>query len=180
VDTASVEVLARGLRNPWRFSFDRVTGQLYIADVGEGRREEVNVQAAGSTGGQNYGWNIMEGSICFSPSIGCNQTGLVLPVFDYATHVLGTCSITGGYVYRGSRLPILAGQYFYGDYCAGLVKSFRYVNGAVPPVQDHRDYPQFGNLGNITSFGEDTRGQLYIVTQAGRVYRIVPALPALP
>jgi glucose/arabinose dehydrogenase len=174
---ARPEIWAYGLRNPWRFSFDRVTGDLYIADVGQSAREEVNFQVATSGGGQNYGWNVMEGTTCFSPSSGCNQTGLVLPVFDYPTHVLGTCSITGGYVYRGSRLPILAGHYLYADYCAGRVKSFRYVKGAVPPVQDHRDYPQFGELGNITSFGEDTRGQLYIVTQAGGVYRIVPALP---
>jgi len=171
---ARPEVWAYGLRNPWRFSFDRVTRQLYIADVGQDAREEVDVQPAASTGGENYGWNIMEGSICYSPPTGCSTAGLVLPVFDY-THAGGACSITGGYVYRGTRLPLLVGQYFYADYCAGWVRSFRYVNGA---VQDQHDYtPEFGFLGNITSFGEDTRGELYVITQGGNVYGIVPALP---
>jgi len=173
---AKPEIWAYGLRNPWRFSFDRVTHDLYIADVGQNAREEIDFQPAASAGGENYGWNIMEGTICYPPpTTGCSQTGLVLPVLDYETHVGGTCSITGGYVYRGARLPILTGHYFYGDYCSGWVRSFRYVNGT---VQEQRDYtPEFGILGNITSFGEDTRGELYIVTQGGSVYRIVPALP---
>jgi glucose/arabinose dehydrogenase len=170
---ARPEIWAYGLRNPWRFSFDLVTRQLYVADVGQGEREEINVQPATSTGGENYGWNIMEGTLCFSPASGCAQTGLVLPVLDY-DHSQG-CSVTGGHVYRGSRFPILAGHYFYGDYCGGWVRSFRYLNGA---AHDERDYTlEFGNLGNITSFGEDTRGELYIVTQGGNVYRIVPANP---
>ncbi|HEU5262511.1 MAG TPA: PQQ-dependent sugar dehydrogenase [Gemmatimonadales bacterium] len=173
---ARPEIWAYGLRNPWRFSFDRVTHDLYIGDVGENAREEVDIQPPGSAGGENYGWNIMEGTICYPPpTTGCSQTGLVLPVLDYPTHVGGTCSITGGYVYRGARLPILTGHYFYGDYCSGWVRSFRYVNGT---VQEQHEYtPEFGILGNITSFGEDTRGELYIVTQGGSVYRIVPALP---
>lgn len=171
---ARPEVWVYGLRNPWRFAFDRANGNLYIADVGQGAREEINVQAAASNGGENYGWNIMEGTICYPPpTTGCNQTGLTLPVFDY-THAEG-CSITGGYVYRGKNLPILGGHYFYADYCGGWVRSFRYVNGT---VVDQRDYtPEFGTLGNITSFGEDLQGELYITTQGGNVYRIMPAVP---
>jgi glucose/arabinose dehydrogenase len=170
---ARAEIWAYGVRNPWRFSFDRLTGDLYIADVGQSAREEVNVQPASSLGGENYGWRTMEGTLCFNPPTGCSQTGLVLPVLDYP-HTDG-CSITGGYVYRGAELPILAGHYFYADYCRGWVRSFRYVNGA---VADQHDYTtEFGTLGNITSFGEDTRGELYITTQAGRVYRIAAAAP---
>jgi glucose/arabinose dehydrogenase len=167
------EIWAYGLRNPWRFSFDRATHELYIADVGASTWEEVDVQPAASAGGQNYGWSIMEANACLTPPSGCNMTGLVLPVFQYG-HSEG-CAITGGYVYRGSRLPILVGRYFYSDYCSGWVRSFRYVNGV---VQDQHDYtPEFGVLGNVTSFGEDSRGELYVVAQGGKVYRIVPKLP---
>ncbi len=167
---AKPEIWAYGFRNPWRFSFDRVTRELYIADVGETSREEVDVQPAAGPGGRNYGWSVMEGFACFNPSTGCSQTGLVLPVLDY-DHTQG-CSITGGYVYRGTRLPILAGHYFYGDFCRGWVRSFRYVNNT---VLDQHDYtPEFGSFGRITSFGEDLQGELYIVTQQGNVYRIAP------
>lgn len=171
---AKPEIWAYGLRNPWRFSFDRSTGDFYIADVGQDLWEEVNVQFAASGGGQNYGWNVLEGNHCFNPPTGCNTAGLVPPVLEYSHGVndANGCSITGGYVYRGTRLPILAGHYFYGDYCGGWVRSFRYVNGV---VQDQRDYPQFGSLLALTSFGEDARGELYITTWYGNVWRIVPA-----
>jgi glucose/arabinose dehydrogenase len=169
------EIWAYGLRNPWRYSFDRVTHDLYIADVGQNSREEVDVQPAASGGGENYGWNVVEGTKCYTPATGCVTTGFVPPVLEYDTHVNGTCSITGGYVYRGSRLPSLVGHYFYGDYCARWIKSFRYVNGV---VQDQHDYTaEFGLLGSITSFGEDSRGELYVVVQEGRVYRILPVQP---
>ena len=131
------------------------------------------MQPASSSGGQNYGWNTMEGTLCYSATNDCIQTGLVLPVLDY-DHTQG-CAITGGYVYRGARLPILAGHYFYADYCRGWVRSFRYVNNAVLDQHDHT--PDFGIPGLITSFGEDLQGELYIVTQQGSVYRIAPALP---
>ena len=146
-----------------------MTGDLYIADVGEASREEVDVQAATSPGGRNYGWSIMEGFACYNAAT-CSQTGLVLPVLDY-DHTQG-CSITGGYVYRGSQLPILTGQYFYGDFCRGWVRSFRYVNNSV--VDQHDYLTQFGNQGHITSFGEDLRGELYIVYNEGFIYRIAP------
>jgi glucose/arabinose dehydrogenase len=155
-----------GLRNPWRFSFDRQTGDLYIADVGQNAWEEVNVQPAGSAGGENYGWNLMEGTHCYTR--GCSQTGLTLPVLDYA-HNQG-CSVTGGYVYRGPAIPALVGHYLYADYCSGWVRSFQYQGGR---AANRLDRPALKPGGNITSFGEDARGELYILTSNGRVQRIV-------
>ena len=152
-------------------SFDRLTGDLYIADNGEALREEVDVQLQTSPGGENYGWDVMEGNQCFNPPTGCDQTGLVLPTLEYG-HVGGACSIIGGYVYRGTQLPALVGHYFYADFCAGWVRSFRLVDGA---VVDERDYtPEFGTLSQIVSFGEDAQGELYIVRLGGNIHRIVP------
>lgn len=162
-----------GLRNPWRWSFDRQTRDLYIGDVGQGAREEINVAPAapGLAGGRglNYGWNIMEGLSCFSPSSDCDRAGLTLPVLDY-DHSGQTCSVTGGYVYRGSTIPALRGRYFYADYCAGWVRSFRYANGQ---VTERIDWAALRPGDNIPSFGEDARGELYILTAGGGVYRIV-------
>jgi len=165
------EIWALGLRNPWRFSFARQTGDLYIADVGQGDREEVNLSTRSSGGGKgvNYGWSVMEGMICFPPGAICTQSGLTLPVLDYP-HVGGACSITGGYVYQGSAIPALEGTYFYADFCLGFVHSFRYVNGQ---VTDHADWPSLLPGGNITSFGEDAQGELYLMTQGGALWRIV-------
>lgn len=164
------EILALGLRNPWRMSIDRATNLLYIADVGQGAWEEVNVVPA-SQGGVNYGWDVMEGGHCFEPSAGCDQTGLALPVLEY-DHV-PECSVTGGYVYRGAAIPALRGAYFYADYCAGWVRSFRYDNGTASAQHEW----DFGDLGQILSFGEDSAGELYILSVLsgnGGVYRIVP------
>jgi glucose/arabinose dehydrogenase len=161
------EIWALGLRNPWRWAFDRTAGYLYIADVGQGAWEEVNVVAA-ATAGLNYGWDSMEGRHCYDPPSGCNQTGLTLPVLEYS-HGEG-CSITGGFVYRGAAIPSLQGTYFYADYCRGWVRSFRYSNGA---ATDQTEW-DFGNLGNILSFGEDAAGELYILSANGTVFRIVP------
>ncbi|HUQ98732.1 MAG TPA: PQQ-dependent sugar dehydrogenase, partial [Gemmatimonadaceae bacterium] len=119
------EVWAKGLRNPWRFAFDAPTGLLYVADVGQNIHEEVDVVQA-SRAGVNYGWNIMEGASCYGAST-CTQTGFEPPLIDYIHD--GTCSITGGYVYRGSAIPAIRGHYFYSDYCGGFLKSFRYENG---------------------------------------------------
>jgi len=163
-----------GLRNPWRFSFDRETGDLYIADVGQNAREEINVAPAaqGRGKGLNYGWNIMEGTLC-TPGVNpdCSKTGLTLPVLDY-DHSSGNCSVTGGYVYRGSAIPEIRGTYFYADYCAGWVKSFVYRNGAATVP---KDWESLRPGGNITSFGEDGQGELYILTSQGGVYRIIAA-----
>ncbi len=167
---ARPEVWSYGLRNPWRFNFDRATGDLYIADVGEGQREEVDVStpAEGAGRGVNYGWNIMEGSQCFGSSQ-CDRTGLASPVLEYS-HAEG-CSIIGGYVYRGTAIPDLQGHYFYADFCEGWVRSFRYDGGA---VSDETSWPTLSPGGSILSFGEDSAGELYVLHAAGGVFRIVP------
>jgi glucose/arabinose dehydrogenase len=157
------EIWAYGLRNPWRFSFDAASGLLYIADVGQGAWEEVNAVPA-ERGGQNYGWNTMEGMHCFQAS-SCDQNGLTLPVVEYS-HADG-CSVTGGYVYRGTRAPSLVGRYFYSDYCAGFLRSFA-SDGHTVSEQTMWDV---GDIGNVQSFGEDAEGELYIVSDNGTVYR---------
>ena len=169
--TAEPEIWALGVRNPWRFSFDRQTGDLYIGDVGQGAWEEVDVQPAASLGGLNYGWVIMEGKHCYPPGTNtCNQTGLTLPVLEY-DHPTG-CSITGGYVYRGTRVPMLAGQYLYSDYCTHFVRSFVYSGGQATSPHDWTTELDPG--GNVSSFAQDRRGELYIITLGGSLYRIVP------
>jgi glucose/arabinose dehydrogenase len=164
------EIWAYGLRNPWRFAFDvppdGTPPQLYIADVGQNAREEVDVTDASAAGG-NYGWHTMEGTQCYNPSSGCNQAGLTLPVLDY-DHSQG-CSITGGFVYRGAAIPEIRGVYFYSDYCSGFLRSFRLSGGA---AADQRDWA-FTNIGNVTSFGVDAAGELYVLSASGRVYRVV-------
>ena len=150
------ELWAKGLRNPWRYAFDTETGLLYIADVGQGAREEVNVVTA-TRAGLNYGWNVMEGSICYNAST-CTQTGFEPPVLDY-DHSNG-CSITGGYVYRGSAIPELKGHYFYSDYCGGWLRSFRYSSGA---AVDKKDWG-VPAMSSVTSFGVDAAGELYVIS----------------
>ena len=167
------EIWAYGLRNPFRFSFDRATGDLYIGDVGQNRFEEVDVGVASRRGGENYGWNIMEGNSCYAPASGCSMAGLTLPVLDYG-HGDG-CSIIGGYVYRGCRMPGYAGTYFYGDYCAGFVRSFRLENGRAVDQRDWTSAIGRGLIRNITSFGVDLDGEVYVVDYHGEVYRVVPA-----
>ena len=164
------EIWSYGLRNPWRFTFDRQTGDLYIGDVGQSQWEEVDVTplAAGAGKRANFGWNIMEGRHCFA-STSCDQTGLTLPVVEY-DHSQG-CSITGGYVYRGTAIPALQGQYFYGDFCGGWVRSFRYQTGAA--VEQYQ-WPTLAPGGSVTSFGEDAAGELYVISSGGQVFRIVP------
>jgi glucose/arabinose dehydrogenase len=161
------EIWAIGLRNPWRFSFDRFTGLLYIADVGGDRFEEVDVVPM-SVAGVNYGWSTMEGPAC-NRSSNCDQTGLQKPALSYATHQNSTCAIIGGSVYHGRKIPEITGQYFYSDYCNSWLKSFGFANGK---VTDEHEWP-VGRLGSISSFGEDSQGELYICTSSGRVYRII-------
>jgi glucose/arabinose dehydrogenase len=157
-----------GLRNPWRFSFDRSTGDMYIGDVGDDRREEVDVISHTSTGGENLGWRVTEGLECYLGDP-CDQTGITLPVLDY-DHSEG-CAVMGGNVYRGSAIPALRGTYFYADLCGGWVRSFRWVGGA---ATDQKDYPGLIPGGEQpNSFGEDAAGELYLTTEAGNVYRIV-------
>ncbi len=160
------EIWAYGLRNPWRFSFDKLTHDLYIGDVGQSAREEVDFQSSGSTGGENYGWRVMEGSICYNPSSGCDQSGKVLPVAEY-NHTLG-CSITGGYVYRGLNSPSLTGYYFYGDVCSG-----RFFSLYNDPVLGWTSAQLADTPYAITTFGEDEQGELYLADYgAGKLYNI--------
>lgn len=181
------EIWAYGLRNPWRWSFDRGTGDLYIADVGQNNWEEVNFQLAASGGGENYGWDIFEGNACFEPlplfpSCPAPPTGFTFPVLEYS-HSQG-CSVTGGYAYRGCRMPDLAGTYFYSDACTGFIRTFQGVSGGVAQNQQNRtaDVAPGGGLsiGGVSSFGEDARGELHIVDYGGgasgqgEVYRVVP------
>lgn len=158
------EIWALGLRNPWRFAFDRQNGDLYLADVGQQNWEEVNFQPAASGGGENYGWNVMEGAHCYgSPS--CNTTGLVLPVTEYS-HALG-CSITGGTVYRGSAYPALQGIYLYADYCSGRIWGLQ-PDGATWATHEFLD-----SAASPSSFGEDEAGELYLASLFdGVIYRL--------
>jgi len=160
---ARPEIWALGLRNPWRFCFDREASLLYIADVGQNHWEEIDVAPAGR-GGLNYGWNVMEGNHCYRAPL-CDRDGLQLPVLEYS-HREG-CSVTGGFVYRGSDLPELRGHYVYGDYCSGWVRSFRVQGGA---AVDARRW-NLGDVGQIMSFGEDARRELYLLSDNGRAYR---------
>ena len=165
------EVWSFGLRNPWRFSFDRQNGDLYIGDVGQGSREEVDVALFPNVGRQsNYGWSVMEGFLCFNPPSGCNSTGLTLPVLDYP-HIDSACSIIGGYVYRGTAIPALNGTYFYADLCARFVRSFIFQNGQ---VTNQFNWSNLSPGTSITSFGEDAQGELYIMTLGGGLWRIAP------
>jgi glucose/arabinose dehydrogenase len=163
---ARAEIWALGLRNPWRFAFDRVGGQLYVADVGQSSREEVHVVAANRPG-VNYGWRVLEGSACYNAPT-CDAQGLERPVLEYS-HDEG-CSITGGAVYRGSLIPGIVGHYFYSDYCTGFLRSFRYDNGE---AAEQRNW-SVGSLGSVLSFGEDAAGELYVLSANGRVYRLEP------
>ena len=164
------ETWAYGLRNPWRWSFDRQTGDMYIGDVGQNAREEISFQPVSSAGGENYGWRIMEGTACHNPPSGCPTTDLTLPIHDYS--LAPGCAVTGGYVYRGSALPDLVGRYFFGDFCAGWISSFTVVAGQVQGLEDHS--ADTGTIPALASFGEDGHGELYAVSLGGTVYRLVP------
>ncbi|MCA9969668.1 MAG: PQQ-dependent sugar dehydrogenase, partial [Anaerolineales bacterium] len=163
------EIWAYGLRNPWRFSFDRASGDLYIADVGQSAWEEIDFQPASSAGGENYGWRLMEGFSCYNPSTNCNDGSLTLPVVVYP-HTAGLCSITGGYVYRGSAAPGAAGAYIFGDYCTGQIAATRQDGAGSWQTSIIRDT----NLG-ISSFGETESGELCVGDGfGGAVYCLFP------
>jgi hypothetical protein len=161
------EIWAYGLRNPWRFSTDELTGLIYIADVGQNKWEEVSVADA-DEGGTNYGWNTLEGTHCFEPSTGCSSTGTMLPVVEYGRNQ--GCSVTGGYVYRGNEVTQFQGHYVYADFCTGVLRSFRYHKTA--GVDSVRIWSELGSLGRITSFGVDETDRLYILTIDGKVLRL--------
>jgi len=165
VDTPGVrpEIWALGLRNPWRFAFDPDDELLYIGDVGQNRYEEIDVTPAGAAG-LNFGWNIREGLHCLLRG-DCLSEGLTDPALEYP-HPEG-CSVTGGLVYRGRAIPALVGHYVYGDYCAGWIRSFRYQDGRASDAQEWRPPRDLA----ITSFGTDGAGELYVLSQDGRIYR---------
>ena len=169
VDGGQPEIFASGVRNPWRNAFDG--DLLYIADVGQGLWEEIDVLSVGDAGA-NLGWNIMEGEVCFSPARNCNQEGLTLPVHVYG-HDDG-CSITGGFVYRGSAIPELQGRYLFADYCQGQLQSLVYADGAVSEVTNWTEQG-IDRLDAVTSFGRDSSGELYVTTGEGQLFKIVPA-----
>lgn len=162
------EIWQLGFRNPWRWSFDRGTGDLWLGDVGEDLWEEIDFLGAPVVGGNNFGWPFLEGHHCFSPLVGCDSTGLIAPILEYAHHP--ACAVAGGYVYRGRKYPDLRGTYFYGDYCSGAIRSIRLSNGAQVPAYTPLSSPLIND--NIVSFGEDADGEVYVVMASGRIYRI--------
>jgi glucose/arabinose dehydrogenase len=160
------EIWAYGLRNPWRYSFDRATGDLYIADVGQNRYEEVNFQPAG-VGGQNYGWPRMEASHCFRPATGCDTSGLTMPIGEYGRS--GGISITGGHVYRGAAQSLLRGAYVFGDFGSGIVWTLHR-----DPAGNWVQTQMVDTNAQISSFGEDEAGELYVASLGdGTIYRVV-------
>ncbi len=183
--TGDDEIWAYGLRNPWRASFDRDTGDLYIADVGQNLWEEIDFQPANSVGGENYGWRCYEGNNAFNTG-GCPpQNTLVFPIHAYS-HSGGHCSVTGGYVYRGCAIPDLQGTYFFADFCSRRIWSFRYdtVAGTVNEFTDRTIEldPAGASITSISSFGEDANGEMYICDMnGGEIFKIIPdGVPAVP
>ena len=162
------QLVALGLRNPWRFSFDRANGDLYIGDVGQGNWEEIDYRAAADIGRlANYGWSVYEGRARFTQrSLGPGE--LVGPVYVYS-HADNNCSVTGGYVYRGSAVPAAVGRYFFGDYCSGIVWSLKIDGGRATDVRREPFH-----VGSLTTFGEDVRGELYFGTGEGRIFKLAP------
>ena len=164
------EIWAMGRRNPWRYTFDRATGDLWIADVGQNAYEEIDYVPAGAAGGLNFGWPLMEGQHCFPESASCDPALYIRPVAEYGRS--GGCSVTGGYVYRGAAFPSLQGMYFFGDFCTGKVWSLDGREGGAWRMTEQLQQPL-----QISSFGEDEAGEVYITTFTGsgghRIYRIV-------
>jgi glucose/arabinose dehydrogenase len=166
------EIWAYGLRNPWRFSFDRQTGDLWIGDVGQDAYEEADWQPASSRGGENYGWRFMEGFHCYNPSTNCPTAGLTLPVLEY-THDSGNCAIIGGYRYRGPSYARMSGVYFYGDYCSGIIwgATPQRAGGVITNLLLHTTM-------QISGFGEDVNGELYVTDiQGGAIYQLTDPAP---
>jgi glucose/arabinose dehydrogenase len=160
---ASWRIEGYGLRNPWRFSFDRLTDDLYIADVGQGAWEEIDFLPPRSPGLENYGWDVFEGDHGYEDKEPNPRGKLVSPVFEYS-HEGGSCSVTGGFVYRGEDVPDARGHYFYGDYCTGIVWSFAVREGK---ATDHKRHPF--QVEGLSSFGEDARGELYLLSLNGEI-----------
>ena len=189
-DNISPEIWAYGLRNPWRISFDKLNGDLYIGDVGQNKWEEINWIPYQRSGDDiNFGWKLMEGNHCFENDSKCNNHNSILPIFEYPNDakyiktILGIkqknlhgCSVTGGYVYRGKNIPEIYGRYFFGDYCTGKIWSLVNNNGVVSDFSDHTELVMTA-IGKkefyLSSFGEDINGELYIVDYNGSVYKLI-------
>ena len=167
------EIWDYGVRNPYRFSFDACTGDLYIGDVGEGSEEEIDIEPPGM-GNRNYGWRLMEGNLCFLPQTDCDPGGLTPPVYTYSHSgpiQAGNASITGGYVYRGSAIPALRGAYFFADFMRGRIFTLRWDGSSVTEVVERTDELSKMQF-NISSFGQDAAGEVYVVDYGGSLYRI--------
>ena len=184
------EIWSYGLRNPWRFSFDYLTGDMIIGDVGQNLWEEINIEyAKDNKGGNNYGWNVMEGNHCYPEDATCSNEGFIMPAFEYPNNAnyaktlfgikqpnMDGCSITGGYVYRGKNIPELYGKYIFGDYCTGKVWSIRIVEGKGEELVDHtKDI--LSSMGKrefyLSSFGQDNNQELFLIDYNGTIYRLV-------
>ena len=188
-NSAKKEIWHSGLRNVWRFSFDRLNGDMYMGDVGQNNWEEINYQESNQKG-INYGWNIMEGKHCFNPEVSCDSLLYEHPIYEYPNNanyiktLIGLkqanrdgCSVTGGYVYRGDKMPEMYGRYIFGDYCTGKVWSFSNINGLIQNFKDHTaDITK--SMGEksfyLSSFGEDYNGELFLINYNGSLYRIIP------
>jgi len=182
------ELWAYGLRNPWRFSIDAETERIYIADVGQSAREEINV-APIDEGAINYGWKRLEGAVCFSPRSGCNRSGTMLPTLDLP-HGNGRCSVIGGSVYRGNDIPELVGQYFWSDFCTRELSTALFGDDAVSqrevwltvadadadpaPAHSIHHLDHGKGSGFVTSLGVDSAGEIYVSTFGGTVYKVEP------
>ncbi len=189
------EIWAWGLRNVWRFSFDKQTGDKYLADVGQNKWEEVNFEPASSKGGLNYGWRIMEANHCYDPKENCPTDGLIKPIIEYPndanhpafafriieelsfseTDVEG-CSVTGGYVYRGQKIKSMQGQYIFGDYCSGNIWTLKVVNGKALNFKNRTEEINIGGgefTTYISSFGQDSDGEIYIIDYNGGIYKLI-------
>ena len=189
------EIWAWGLRNVWRFSFDKQTGDKYLADVGQNKWEEVNFELASSKGGLNYGWRIMEANHCYDPKENCPTEGLIKPIIEYPndanhpafafriieelsfseTDVEG-CSVTGGYVYRGQKIKSMQGQYIFGDYCSGNIWTLKVVNGKAINFKNRTEEINIGGgefTTYISSFGQDSDGEIYIIDYNGGIYKLI-------
>jgi len=166
---AKWQIVALGLRNPWRFSFDRANGDLYIADVGQSNWEEIDYRPRAQISTlANYGWRLYEGRARYSTTTALGPGQLVAPVYVYS-HAGGNCSVTGGYVYRGTAVPTAVGRYFFGDYCSGNVWSLRIDGGRAVDVRQEPFH-----VGSLTTFGVDTADELYLGTGSGRIYKLGP------
>lgn len=163
------EIWQLGFRNPWRWSFDRETGDVWSGDVGEDLHEEINFLPTAQAAGANLGWPSREATFCFQPAVGCATAGLTDPVMTYNHDP--ACAVTGGYVYRGAAFPSLRGTYFYGDYCSGWIRAVRHSGNQLVEAYSPLSAPLIND--NVVSFGEDANGEIYTVMASGRVYRIM-------